>query len=371
MKKNLYRVAALLMAGAMIGSLAACGGKDTASNDSTGDSGSAQKEESSSDLEDVDTLYVGTYGGSWQEYFEYVAEQFTEKYGVDVVFDSSYDHTKRVAEGANPSVDVCLEDDIYMAQSDATEWYQTLDMSKIPNSSELYDEAFDPSGVGLVLNWGRFGICYRTDLVETAPTSWADLWNDEYAGKIAIFDIPNTGGAQFFIQANTMNGGTYEDATQGWDAFKKLAPNVKSVVTSSSDLMNLLTTGEVAVAPFWDGRVKSLQNDGVPVEFVTPEEGAYATITGMTIPTNAAAPNLAYEFMNMCFDSENQTKMTELTGYGPVNKNTVLDDETAANVVYGADQVKSLIFADWKSLEKVDEEWIETFQKEITPLIGK
>ena len=140
-------------------------------------------------FEDVDTLYVGSYGGTYDEAFQIVADRFTEDTGVKVVFDSSWNFSKLVSENHHPSVGVCVADDVRLAESyvmgdDAV--YEVLDTSKLPTMSELYDSAIDKYTNSPVVHWGKYGIAYRADLVETAPTSWADLWNEEYAGKVTI-----------------------------------------------------------------------------------------------------------------------------------------------------------------------------------------
>lgn len=337
-----------------------------------GDSGDQGTQTDPNALEDVDTLYVGSYGANWDKGLQVVADQFKEEYGVEVVLDSSYQFSKRIAEGSAPSVDVCLEDDINLAKEVSPDLYMELDLSKIPNYKELYDKAIDPSGLGLAFNWGAYGICYRTDLVQTPPTSWKDFWKDEYAKKIAINRMEDTGGVQFFIQTNTQNGGTYENAEPGWVAYKELAGNLKTLSASTANMADMFTTGEISVAPWWSGRAYGLKDDGVLVDFVTPEEGAYACVTELSIPKGAKAPNLAHAFINMCLDADYQKTMAEIIIYGPTNKNTVITDKALLErIVYGTDQVDDLIFADWAALDKVHADWIDRFDREVVPIVGK
>lgn len=358
---------AMLLVFAMLNSsfLTGCGSSGN-ENQSKGD-----VTQVSGELENVDTLYVGSYGANWDKGLQAIAEKFEAKYGVNVVFDSSYQFAKRIAEGSMPSVDLCLEDDINLAKAVAPDLYMELDLSKIPNATELYDAAIDPSGRGLAINWGPYGICYRSDLVEEAPTSWKDFWDDQYKGKIAINRMEDTGGVQFFIQAVTQNGGTYENAEPGWEAFKELAGNLKTISVTTANMADMFTTGEISIAPWWSGRAYGLKDDGVPVEFVIPEEGAYACVTELAIPKGSNAPNLAHAFIDMCLDAENQKTLAEIIIYGPTNKNTVITDEALLErIVYGEEQVGDLIFADWNAVDAVHSKWVEQFDKEIVPLVG-
>lgn len=326
----------------------------------------------SGEMENIDTLYVGSYGANWDKGLLKIAEQFEAKYGVKVVLDSSYQFSKRIAEGNMPSVDVCLDDDINLQKDVAPDLYMKLDLSKIPNAAELYDAAIDPSGLGLAINWGPYGICYRSDLVESAPTSWADFWNDQYVNKIAINRMEDTGGVQFFVQTISQNGGTIEEPESGWEAYKELASKLKTISASTANMADMLTTGEIVMAPWWSGRAYGLKDDGVPVEFIYPKEGAYAYIADLCIPKGAKAPNLAHAFINMCLDAENQKTLAEIIIYGPTNKNTVITDEDLLDrIIYGEDQVKKLILVDWAAVNAVHADWINRFDREIVPIIGK
>ncbi len=67
---------------------------------------------------------------------------------------------------------------------------EPVDHAKVPNLANLYPEATKlPHDVGNTFSvpytWGTTGLCYRSDLVKTAPTSWSDLLapSDEIKGK--------------------------------------------------------------------------------------------------------------------------------------------------------------------------------------------
>ena len=57
---------------------------------------------------------------------------------------------------------------------------EPIDHAKVPNLANLYPEAtqlqHDPGNTFSVpYTWGTTGLCYRSDLVKTEPTSWNDL----------------------------------------------------------------------------------------------------------------------------------------------------------------------------------------------------
>lgn len=387
MKKHLKKSSAAALAGAMVFSLAACSSGTTSAAGSAAAStaeaaapaaasgeGKTMPNGMTYNFEDVDTLYVGSYGGTYDAALQIVADRFTADTGVNVVFDSSWGFEKLVSENKSPSVGVCCADDVRMAESytmgeDAV--YEVLDLDRIPNAANLYEGAIDKYTNSPDIHWGKYGIAYRADLVTAAPTSWSDLWDAEYAGKVTINPLSGTGGTQFFLECIKENGGTLDDPTAGWDALKDLAANNLLCITeTTATLTQELTDGSVVVAPWWDGRTNALADTGVDVKFVTPEEGAYATITAMSIPVGSATPELAYYFIDLCLDAELQAEMTPVIGYGPTNKNTVLSDELAARVVYGEEEVSSLVFTDWVEVAEKLADRQDTFAEEVAPLCG-
>ena len=69
---------------------------------------------------------------------------------------------------------------------------EAYDASKSPNYSELLPEFQDKWGPSISMQC--IGIAYNPETVKTVPTSWEDLWNPEYAGKVGITSLASTLG---------------------------------------------------------------------------------------------------------------------------------------------------------------------------------
>ena len=70
---------------------------------------------------------------------------------------------------------------------------EKLDKSKMPNTEFVMDKlkknTFDPNGeYSVVYTWGMTGIIYNKKYVKTAPTSWQDLWNPVYKGRVILLN---------------------------------------------------------------------------------------------------------------------------------------------------------------------------------------
>ena len=70
---------------------------------------------------------------------------------------------------------------------------QPIDTSRLKYWNSIYPELakigqIDGKQYFIPWDWGFEAILVRTDKVKTVPTSWADLWNPEYKGRLTIID---------------------------------------------------------------------------------------------------------------------------------------------------------------------------------------
>ena len=70
---------------------------------------------------------------------------------------------------------------------------EELDLDKIPNAknivSSLKAPVYDPTGKhSLVYTWGITGIVYNKNFIKETPTSWEDLWNPDYKGRVILLN---------------------------------------------------------------------------------------------------------------------------------------------------------------------------------------
>ena len=73
--------------------------------------------------------------------------------------------------------------------------------------------------------WSPYGIAYRNDLVEPAPTTYKDLFeNPLYNDKRGTYSMPNTLGAALVMIASKIYGKDEYDYTVGLETLKKAAP---------------------------------------------------------------------------------------------------------------------------------------------------
>ena len=178
------------------------------------------------------------------------------------------------AAGARSELDVAYMDSQIVKQAKAEGLLQPLEPAKVAHWNDVYDVSRDKDAHWVSMMFAGTMITYNTKLVKEPPTSWADLWKPEFKGKLAIPDISGTSGQQFLMAAARLNGGSIENIDPGFEAIKKLKPNVQMMYTQPDQLIPLFERGDIAVAVWYTDRTGAAAAKGVPVAAAYPKEGA-------------------------------------------------------------------------------------------------
>lgn len=317
----------------------------------------------------TDTVTIGVYSGAWRSQIDEAALQaFQDETGINVEIvegaDAEWVTKVKAANGKNVPYDILVLMPDSIDELNDAGLLQTISKEDVPNSADLYPsltEQFQNENGELYaapFSIGQLGIMYRADLVDTVPTSWEDLWNEEYAGHVAISPLTYTAGLQFF--SGLLNTRSEEEV---FTQLADLKDNVSALPDSPGSIQTLIERGDAWVVPFWDGRVFALQEQGLDVEFVYPSDGAVCAASSWVILKDA--PNLenAYKLLDHILSPESCSKFSELSYYGTANKNTVYKDEFLEKVETGEDFYQSLIWVDYDLVDEKLDSWIEQWQK--------
>jgi putative spermidine/putrescine transport system substrate-binding protein len=312
------------------------------------------------------TLVSTIFGGRFEEeYRKAIVTPFAEKEGVQVTLkygDASEWLTSALVNRDHPEIDLLWLAYPQSVQAIADGLCQELKVEDIPNLKDVepvWYEGFKRRGVGL--DYASFGIGYRTDLVKTEPTSWADLWRPEYRGKIALPDITASGGYETLVMSAVAHGGSENNIEPGFTALKALRPSVRKFYRSNPEATQLLQRGEVAVAAWFDGRTWGLADSGVKAKWIAPKEGAPAAMVSYHIPNNSRDSALCNRFINFALSRQAQEGFCNAMQYGPVNRTAVLTGLAKERVP----PLSSLKIIDWFSVLPHLGDWLDRWNKEV------
>jgi iron(III) transport system substrate-binding protein len=194
---------------------------------------------------------------------------------IDWVRDSTGVITARVlAEKANPRADIIwgLAVTSLLIFED-----ENLLQPYTPRGAEQLKPAFRDSRNPMV--WTGMDaflsvICYNTVEAKRrglkAPSTWQDLLNPAYKGRITMPNPASSGTGYLTIAAWLQMMGEQK----GWQFMDKLHENIGLYLHSGTAPCNRAAQGEFAMAIAFDARGALLKQQGAPIEVIIPKEGA-------------------------------------------------------------------------------------------------
>jgi iron(III) transport system substrate-binding protein len=234
---------------------------------------------------------VVVYNGGSSELIEDTVRAFNEVYPdirVTVVSAGVGQLTTRVqAEAANPRGDILFGSSVEAFEA-------ILDLFEPYQSSE--DEHFDRQFVhpqyyyyGYSQPLQAFVINTRLMPLEEAPSSWADLADPTYKGKI-IMANPSLSGSAYAQLAQVLQ-------LHDWDLAERIIEN--ATFTSSSQVVyQNVARGEIEIGITGESNIAQLISEGYEVAAVYPSEGTGLRFDAVGIIKGGPNPEAARTFLD-------------------------------------------------------------------------
>ena len=122
------------------------------------------------------------------------------------------------------------------------------------------------------------GIIYNTTMVDEAPTCWADLWDEQYAGNILMFNNSRDAYAiAAFKSGHSINPATPEEVDEVVEELKAQKPLVQAYVMD--EIFDKMIGGEAAIGVYYSGDAITMIDDNPDLAWVFPEEGSVLSWT--------------------------------------------------------------------------------------------
>ena len=179
---------------------------------------------------------------------------------------------------------------------------QELDHARLPVmknfSPDYLDFEFDP-GNRFTIPYlaGMDLIAVNMDRVETLPQSWADLWNPQYAGRIALLDDQRVViGATLLALGYDVNTTDPAQLAEAKNKLEALIPAVK--LFDSDSPKTALLAGAVDLAVVWTGEAFIAHQENPQIQVVFPSEGVILWQDNWAILKNAPHADAAYAWLN-------------------------------------------------------------------------
>ena len=303
--------------------LAACGGGDEPSD--ADDAAVATDEDG-----DATSLTILEWGGYEDPSFYPMFVENHPDVELDYQFgDSDSDFlTKVKAGGVSPSL-------VHPCAGWVGLWVdeglaQPLDTSLLSNWDDIDEDLkaageIDGESYFAPYDWGYTSMVVMTDRIE-APTSWKQLWDDEYAGRMAIWDDAEeavvTTAYAWGLDPYDMDD---DDLAFVREKLEELHANTKTYWTGSSEVNQLLIDGEVDIAQAWTETYAAVIEEEMEAEYVDPEEGRLGWVCGFIVLDEPGTPGyeMAHEYIDAMLDPSGGVSLVNDWYYGHSNLATV------------------------------------------------
>lgn len=320
----------LALISVMVLSLAACGNK-LATTDETikTDTEETKTETTETEITETSSEPSGTlvvYSPHDAEPLNAGVNMFMEKYPdvqVEVVAAGTGELCNRIAaESANPIADVIWGGgaDSLAAFTDYFAPYVSV------NDDVIAEEYKDANDLWIGESPLPMVIFYNKELIEkdglTIPTTWSDLTNPEWKGKIAYAMPSKSGSAYTQLCTMLLGHGGKED---GWDFIKKLYDNLDGkILDSSGKCHKMVADGEYYVGLTLEKAAVQYGADD-SVGFVYPADGTSAVPDGIALIKGAPDEENAKLFIDFVTSKEVQTLQNEKWGRRPVRNDIEIE----------------------------------------------
>lgn len=240
------------------------------------------------------TEYIPT---EWKECFELI-------YGVKVNHDeySSNEEMYAKLSAGGSTFDLILPTDYIVSLMVSQNMLEKWDMEKLAIMGNIDDGfkdlPFDPGNqYTLPYMAGTDAIIYNSDKVTDPPTSWADLWNPDYASRLVLLDDPRVViGFTLLTLGYDINTRNAQELDEAKAKLTELIPNVK--LFDSDSPKTALIAGDVDVGNVWNGEAFTAQQEDPAFQYVFPSEGTILWQDNWAMPAGAPHPDAAYAWVN-------------------------------------------------------------------------
>ncbi len=293
--------------------------------------------------EEINVYNWGLYISDGTDGYIDVNKEFTRRTGIKVNY-TEYESNEALyakLKTGGVSYDVIIPSDYMIAKLVEEDMLLPLDYENIPNASlvepDLLGRSFDPENKYCVpYTMGMTGLIYNTKYVTGTVDSWGVLWDEQYAGKVMMFDNSRDAFAIAAMLLGYDVNTTDPDEIQAMaDKLAQQKPLVHSYVMDQ--VYDAMQQEEAWIAPYYAGDYLQMSDGYENLAFCFPKEGYNLFIEAMCIPTCSQNKKAAEAYINFLCDPEISGKNMSYLGYATpiIGAKAYLDEDMAnSDIVY-------------------------------------
>lgn len=335
--------------------------------------------------EKPDEIVVRAWGGVWEGSLDAnVGQAFTDETGIDVVYDNTHETEMRnelataIEQDREPSVNVD-----WTTSTDGHRAYRQgipehLHPDIVTNQFDMQDLAIPDVDEDWIPYLGLFSytysLCYNEDRLEeiqgdtTPVSSWEELTDEMYENEFGVYE--NGYGVYRFLSALTGvpldTDPNSDEMDPLWEKLEEFSPSI-GMIGDDTRLTEGIVEGEIAYACMLSNNIVTPKEEGSPVDWTIPEEGAAVQFDLMYTPRNQSLSELywAQEFINTAADPEVQSGWTEDLALPMLHQDVEPIDWMVDDLAFPTDQsqLDQLLKMDYDLWAENSPGWIEEFDR--------
>lgn len=275
---------------------------------------------------------------NWGEYIDDeeldVISEFERVTGCDVnytTFESNENMYSKLS-GGGVSYDVIVPSDYMVERLMVENMLEKLDYANIPNYEKYFDaEQYgylvnaevggeQIKDYGVIYNVGTTILIYNTKYVKEKPTSWDVLWDEQYEGRVLMFNNPrDTFAIAQALLGQDFNTENKEDWKAAADLLKEQRKTVKPEYVMD-EVFDKMESGDYALATYYAGDYELMKANNPDLDFAFPKEGVNTFYDAMCIPKGSENKKGAEAFINFMLEPEVALANAEYIYYATPNK---------------------------------------------------
>jgi putative spermidine/putrescine transport system substrate-binding protein len=261
-------------------------------------------------------IIVRAWGGVWVDSLDQgVSQRFTDETGIAVRHDLTEDNELQprlwaaVDQGRTPPIHVNWDTSTNATKSALRG--VTEDLGDLANLADMLPAA-KPAGFDGVPMINMYSYVYVLAFRDEAfpdgpPDSWQIMLDPRFKGRVALYND----GIGFHPSAQIAGGGSFEDIPDNmepaWDFIRQLKEQ-QPLLGEDPDFTAWFQNREIDVACTILSNARAAKQNGIPVSWTVPKEGAKVDTDAMWIPRGLPENELywAREYVDLAMSQEAQ-----------------------------------------------------------------
>ncbi len=187
---------------------------------------------------------------------------------------------------------------------------------------QFQNPSYDPNNsYSVPMGWGTAGFIYNSEKLETPPTDWDYLWQNQkkLSKRITLVnDAREVIGGVLKMLGYSYNSQNEKEIEEAYEKLQILQPDIAAFSTDA--WRNQIMSGDLVLAMCYSSDAFAITRENPKLKYVTPKSGSSLWTDGIAIPITTSNIDGAYEWINFMLKPEITARISERLGIATPNR---------------------------------------------------